>query len=83
MGELRLPQSQAVFALERNDLDVEKAIHAVYHEKINSAQLYDYIWGRLQDGGIRKAQNERVGQMITGKTHNDPVSDLSITVTLI
>ena len=74
MAELKLPQSQALFALERNSLDVEKAIHAVYHEKIHTAQLYDYIWGDLEGGGIRQVQNEKVGEMIKQKQHEENVS---------
>ena len=73
MAELKLPQSQAVFALEKNGLDVEKAIHAVYYEKIHTAQLYDYIWGDLEGGGIRQVQNEKVGQMIKQEQRRDHV----------
>ena len=75
MTEIRLPQSHAVRALENNGLDVNKAIHAVYRDKINSNQLYQYMWGKLEDGGIRQKQNETVEKMITEKLHNDYVSD--------
>ena len=74
MSEVRLPQSKAVLALENNDLNVEKAMQDVYHEKITNAQLYDYIWGELEGGGIRKTQNDKVGKMITEKQHGDNVS---------
>lgn len=74
MSEVKLPQSKAVIALEKNNLDLEKAIHDVYHEKITNAQLYDYIWGDLEGGGIIKKQNDRIGQMITEKLHGDRVS---------
>ena len=80
MSEVKLPQSKAVLALENNDLDLEKAMCDIYHEKITNAQLYDYIWGELEGGGIRKTQNDKVGKMITEKKHGDSVSiDLSLT----
>ena len=76
MKEIGLPQSDAVRALERNGLDVNKAVHAVYRDKINNNQLYEYMWGKLEGGGIRQMQNERVEEMITKKVHNDDVSVL-------
>ena len=76
MIEIRLPQSDAVRALENNGLDVNKAIHAVYRDKINSNQLYQYMWGKLEDGDIRQKQNETVEKMITQQVHNDYVSDI-------
>ena len=58
MSEVGLPQSAAVLALERNDLDMDKAIHDVYRQKMNSNGLYAYIWGEPEDGGIQKKQND-------------------------
>ena len=76
MSEIRLPQSDAVRALENNGLDLNKAIHAVYRDKINSNQLYQYMWGKLEGGGVRQIQNKRVEEMITQKDHKDNVSDI-------
>ena len=74
MSEVGLPQSAAVLALERNDLDMDKAIRDVYRQKMISNALYAYIWGELEDGGIRKKQNDRVKQMITEKKYKRNVS---------
>ncbi|XP_065915142.1 uncharacterized protein [Dysidea avara] len=71
ISEGKLPESKAVLALENNDLNVEKAMHDIYHEKITNAQMYDYIWGVLEGGGVRKVQNDKVGKMITEKQHRD------------
>ena len=76
MKEIRLPQGDAVRALENNGLDVNKAIHAVYRDKINSNQLYQYMWGELEGGGIKQIQNNRIEEMITQKLHNDYVSNI-------
>ena len=76
MTEIRLSQSDAVRALENNGLDLNKAIHAVYRDKINSNQLYQYMWGKLEGGSVRQMQNKRVEEMITQKNHNDNVSDI-------
>ena len=64
MREVQLPQSAAVLALERNGLDMDKAIRDIYREKMNSNALYAHIWGELEGGGIRQKQNDRVKQMI-------------------
>lgn len=74
MKEIRLPQTEAVKALENNGLNVNKAIHAVYRDKINNNQLYEHMWGKLEDGGIRQKQNERIEEMIKKKVHNNNVS---------
>jgi len=74
MKEVQLPHAEVVMALERNDLDVDRAMHDVYQKKINSTSLYDYMWGKLEYGGIRQKQNDRVVQMITEKVHKDDVS---------
>ena len=74
MNAVGLPQSAAVLALERNGLDMDKAIHDVYREKMNSNALYAYIWGELEDGGIRRKQNDRVKQMIKENKYSDDVS---------
>ena len=71
-----MTQSHAVRALENNGLDLNKAIHAVYRDKINSNQLYQYMWGKLEGGGVRQMQNKRIEEMITQKNHNDNVSDI-------
>ena len=76
MTEITLPQGNAVRALEDNGLDVNKAIHAVYRDKINSNQLYQYMWGKLEGGGVRQIQNKKVEEMITQKLHSDYVSDV-------
>ena len=76
MTQITLPQSDAVRALENNSLDVDKAIHAVYRDKINSNQLYQYMWGKLEGGGVIQMQNKRVEEMITQKLYNDYVSDI-------
>ena len=77
MSELELPQSAAVMALERNDLDRDKAVHDVYQQKINSNALYAYIWGELEGGGIQKKQNDRVMQMIKENRYSNNVSDIT------
>ena len=74
MSEVGLPQSAAVIALERNDLDMDKAVRDVYRQKINSNALYAYIWGELEGGGIRKTQNDRVKQMIKAENYQNNVS---------
>ena len=74
MSEVELPQSAAIIALERNDLDRDKAVRDVYRQKMNSNALYSYIWGELEGGGIRKKQNDRVMQMIKEEKYSDNVS---------
>ena len=74
MSEVELPQSAAIIALERNDLDRDKAVRDVYRQKMNSNALYSYIWGELEGGGIRKKQNDRVMQMIKEKKYSNDVS---------
>ena len=74
MREVELPQTAAVIALERNDFDVDQAVCDVYRQKMNSNALYAYIWGELEGGGIRKAQNDRIKQMIKEKQHSHNVS---------
>lgn len=74
MREVQLPQSAAVLALERNGLDMDKAIRDVYREKMNSNALYAYIWGELEGGGIRHIQNDRVKQMIKENRYPNAVS---------
>jgi len=74
MNEADMPQSAAVMALERNGLDVDKAVRDIYLQKMNSNALYGYIWGELHGGGIRKNQNDRVNQMIKEKKYEDNVS---------
>lgn len=64
MKEVELPQSAVVLALERNGLNMDKAVRDVFRQKMNSNGLYAYIWGELEGGGIRQKQNERVKQMI-------------------
>ena len=76
MRELHLPHTEVVMALERNGLDVDRAMHDVYQKKINSTSLYDYMWGKLEGGGIRQKQNDRIVQMITEKLYRDDVSSL-------
>ena len=74
MSEVGLPQSAAVLALERNNLDIDKAVRDVYRQKMNGNALYAYIWGELEGGGIRKAQNDRVKQMIKAENYQTKVS---------
>ena len=74
MSEVELPQSAAVMALERNDLDMDKAVRDVYRQKMNSNALYGYIWGELEGGGIRKKQHDRVMQMIKENKYSNNVS---------
>ena len=74
MREVQLPQSAAVLALERNGLDMDKAVRDVYREKMNSNALYAYIWGELEGGGIRQFQNDRVKQMIKENKYPNTVS---------
>ena len=76
MSEVGLPQSAAVIALDRNDLDIDKAIRDVYRQKMISNALYSYIWGELEGGGIQKKQNDRVMQMIKENKYSDSVSDI-------
>ena len=76
MSEVGLPQIAAVIALERNDLDMDKAVRDVYQQKMNSNALYAYIWGELEGGGIRKGQNDRVKQMIKENKYSNNVSDI-------
>ena len=76
MSEVELPQSAAVIALERNDLDMDKAVRDVYRQKMISNALYGYIWGDLEGGGIQKKQNDRVMQMIKENKYSDSVSDI-------
>ena len=74
MREVELPQTAAVIALERNHFDVDQAVCVVYRQKMNCNALYAYIWGELEGGGIRKAQNDRIKQMIKEKQHSHNVS---------
>ena len=76
MSEVKLPQTAAVMALERNDLDMDKAVRDVYRQKMNSNALYGYIWGELEGGGIRKTQNDRVKQMIKAENYQKNVSGI-------
>ena len=76
MSEVRLPQAAAVLALERNDLDMDKALCDVYRQKINSNALYAYIWGELEDGSIQKTRNDRVTQMIKAGSYQNNVSTI-------
>ena len=76
MREVNLPHAEVVMALERNGLNVDRAIHDIYQKKINSTSLYDYMWGKLEGGGIRQKQNDRIVQMITERVHRDDVSSL-------
>ena len=82
MVAVGLPQSAAVLALERNDLDMDKAVRDVYRQKMNSYALYGYIWGELEGGGIRKKQNDRVTQMIKEDKYSNNVSITLSRVTL-
>ena len=70
MREVQLPRSAAVLALEKNGLNVDKAIRAIYWEKINNG-LYAYIWG---ESGVQQFQNDRVKQMIKENQYTNTVS---------
>ena len=79
MREVQLPQSAALLALERNGLDMDKALHDVYQEKMNNNALYTYIWGELENRGyvrdVRPFQkNKRVEQMIKENRYSNDVS---------
>ena len=74
MTAVGLPQSAAVLALERNGLNVDKAIHDVYREKMNTHALHAHIWSELEGGGIRKKQNDRVEEMIKERKYTYNVS---------
>ena len=74
MNAVGLPQSAAVLALERNGLDMDKAIHDVYQQKMNANALYTYIWSELEGVNIRKQQNDRIKQMITERKYSHNVS---------
>ena len=78
MREVGLPQAEAVRALENNGLNVNKAIHAIYRDKINNNALYEHMWGKLEGGGIRQKENERVEKMITEGVYKDYVSDVML-----
>ena len=74
MRIVSLPQSAAILALERNGLNMDKAIRDVYREKMNSNALYAHIWGELEGGGIRQKQNDRVKMMINENKYTNQVS---------
>ena len=73
MTAVGLPQSAAVLALERNGLNMDKAICDAYQQKMISNGLYAYIWNELEDGGIQR-QNDRIKQMIRENKYSDNVS---------